>query len=101
GGRPLPGPAPLSVDLGNARFVSLGDLDLAAAPASLDALTAVAIAPDDLNRLGPEASQPLLTWVQNGGRLMVDAAPSAPLARLPAPWQPGATGRTRAGPGEG
>src|SRR5207249_4813191 len=54
GGRPLPGPAPLSIDVGSARFVAVGDLELAGAPASLDSLTAVAITADDLTRVGEE-----------------------------------------------
>ena len=100
GGRAVPGPAPLSVDLGSARFLALTDLELAAAPASLDSLTAVAVTPDDINRLGPEAAQPLLSWVQSGGRLMVDSQPGATVAGLPPAWQPGASGRAVAGRGE-
>jgi hypothetical protein len=99
-GRTLPGPARLSVDAGTARFVAVSDQDLALAPPSLGALSAVALGADGLSRLSADARQGVLGWTARGGRLLVDAQPGDAVAGLPVAWQPPA-GSSRATAGVG
>jgi hypothetical protein len=100
GGRPIPAAAPLSVDAGTARFSALGQAELAAAPASLAALDVVGAAPDDLAGLDEAARAGVLSWVGEGGFLLVDSAPGEEIVGLPAAWQPGESRRAAAGLGE-
>ena len=101
GGRPVPGPTTLAVDAGTARFVALGPGELDRAPDSLAALRTIGVGGDELARQAPAVRDGLLRWVESGGRLLVDAAPGAgPVPGLPDGWQPGASGRARAGTGE-
>lgn len=99
-GRPVPGPAPLAVDAGLARFVALEPADLGRGAAALEALSAIGLAPDDLAALGPSARDGLRGWVAGGGRLLLDAEPGGALPGLPEDWQPGPGGRVAAGRGE-
>jgi hypothetical protein len=99
-GRQPPGVAPLAVDAGTARFSALGPAELAAAPASLAALDVVGAAPDDLATLDDGARAAVLTWVGEGGFLLVDTPVGEDITGLPAAWQPGSRGRARAGLGE-
>ncbi|MGH2690300.1 MAG: hypothetical protein ACRDKW_16060 [Actinomycetota bacterium] len=99
GGASLPGSAPLAVDAGVARFFLLDEALLAQAPHSLEALGTVGMPASGLGDLAPAARDGLLSWVDAGGRLLVDSAPGVPVEGLPAPWQPGATGRAAAGRG--
>ena len=99
-GRPLPGPTPLAVDAGTARFVAIGDAELTHAPASLGPLSTLAADVDDLGRLSPDARAGVLRWIEDGGRLLVDAARGQAVPGLPDTWQPGPRGRRAAGLGE-
>lgn len=99
-GRGLPGPAPLAVDVGTARFVAVSAADLDQAPGSLDPLSTIGAGPDELSRLAPGARRGLLQWVEGGGRLLVDAEPGHAVAGLPDAWQPGTADRAPAGSGE-
>lgn len=98
-GRPVPGPAPLAIDVGTARFAELTEGDLGAAPAALDSLSSIAIVPDELSHLSKDTVNAVLLWVQNGGRLLVDGT-DGPIAGIPAAWKPGSTGRVKAGRGD-
>lgn len=99
GSRPLPGTAPLTVDVGTARFVELRP-DLLPVPDGLRSLGTIGVAPEDLSRLSRDQRSGLLRWVADGGRLLVDAAPGTVLPGLPRDWTPGGSGRVRAGMGE-
>lgn len=99
-GRQPPGVAPLAIDAGTARFSALGPAELAAAPASLAALDVVGAAPDDLSSLDDAARAGVLTWVGEGGFLLVDSAVGEEIPGLPEAWQPGAASRRSAGLGE-
>lgn len=99
-GRGLPGPAPLAVDVGTARFAALGDAELQQAPDSLGPLSTIGMDAGELAGLAPQARAGVLSWVEHGGRLLVDAERGRPIAGLPDGWQPGAGGRTSAGLGE-
>ncbi len=96
----LPGPAPLAVDSGVARFAALDAGLLAEAPTSLEPLSAVGLAGGELAALAPGVREALLRWVGNGGHLLLDEAPGATVDGLPAEWQPGSGGRVAAGVGE-
>jgi hypothetical protein len=99
-GRSVPGPATLSVDLGTARFVALGAPELDRAPDSIRALGTIGVGDDELGRLAPSTRTGILQWLEGGGHLLVDSAPGTAIAGLPEAWQPGASGRARAGGGE-
>lgn len=99
-GRPVPGPAPLVVDAGTARFAAIGEGDLEQAPASLGPLSTLVADVDEIGRLAPGARAGVLRWLEDGGRLMVDSARGQVVPGLPDAWQPGARGRAAAGRGE-
>ena len=99
-GRPVPGPAPLAVDAGTARFAAIGEGDLEQAPASLGPLSSLVADVDEIGRLAPGARAGVLRWMENGGRLLVDSARGQIVSGLPDAWQPGARGRAAAGLGE-
>jgi hypothetical protein len=99
-GRGLPGPAPLAVDVGTARFAALGDAELQQAPDSLGPLSTIGMDAGELAGLAPQARAGVLSWIEHGGRLLVDAERGRPIAGLPDDWQPGAGGRASAGLGE-
>jgi hypothetical protein len=100
GGASLPGSAPLAVDAGVARFFALDEALLAQAPLSLESLGTIGVPAAGLMDLAPAARAGLLSWVDAGGRLLVDVPAGAPVEGLPAEWQPGAAGRAVAGGGE-
>ena len=99
-GRPVPGLAPLAVDAGSARFAAVGAGELEQAPASLGPLSTLVADVDEIGRLQPAARAGVLRWMEDGGRLLVDAARGQPVPGLPDEWQPGARGRAMAGLGE-
>ncbi len=99
-GRPVPGPAPLAVDAGTARFAAIGAGDLEQAPASLGPLSTLVADVDEIGRLAPGARAGVLRWMEDGGRLLVDSARGQVVPGLPDAWQPGARGRAAAGLGE-
>lgn len=99
-GRGVPGPAALSVDAGTARFVAVGEAELEGAPETLGPLSTLAIDADELSRLAPGALAGVLSWIDDGGRLLVDAERGRAVPGLPDDWQPGARGRASAGLGE-
>jgi hypothetical protein len=99
-GRPVPGPAPLAVDAGTARFAAIGSGDLEQAPASLGPLSTLVADVDEIGRLAPAARSGVLRWMEAGGRLLVDSARGQVVPGLPDAWQPGARGRAAAGLGE-
>lgn len=99
-GRSVPGPAALAVDAGTARFAAVGEAELDAAPGSLGPLSTLGMDTDELARMAPGARAGVLSWVQDGGRLLVDAAKGQAVPGLPDGWQPGAQGRAAAGLGE-
>jgi len=78
--------APLPIEL-----ISLG-------PAALTQLDSIAATTDDLQALGPDALDALLTWIDRGGHLVLDDADD--LGALPPRWQPGDAGYVLAGRGE-
>jgi hypothetical protein len=94
-----PGPVPLAHDLGTARFQLLGDDDLAI-PGALEPLGTIVTGPEGLAPLGEAARANILTWLDQGGRLVVDAAPGDRVAGLPDAWQPGGAARVFAGRGQ-
>ncbi|HEX7277906.1 MAG TPA: hypothetical protein VF244_11070, partial [Acidimicrobiales bacterium] len=100
GGRAVPGPAPLAVDAGTARFTAVGPAELAQAPDSLGPVSTMAAAADELLRLPPATRTALLAWVEQGGHLLIDADRGQTVEGLPAAWQPGRDGRSPAGRGE-
>jgi hypothetical protein len=95
----VPGAQPLENDLGTARFHELRDDELAT-PGALEALGTIVVGPEGLSPLAETARSNLLTWIDQGGRLVVDAAAGGPVAGLPDPWQPGGDDRRFAGRGE-
>ena len=99
-GRSVPGPAALSVDAGTARFAAIGEAELEGAPQTLGPLSTLAMDVDELARLAPGARAGVLSWVDEGGRLLVDAERGRTVPGLPDEWQPGARGRSSAGLGE-
>ena len=99
-GGEMPGPAPLAIDAGVARFAALDAGLLASAPTSLEPLSAVGLAGGELAQLAPGVRAALLRWVGGGGHLLLDEAPGTTMDGLPAEWQPGPAGRAAAGIGE-
>ncbi len=99
-GRAVPGPAPLAIDAGTARFAAIGEAELEGAPASFGPLSTLVADVDDLSRMSPAARAGVLRWMERGGRLMVDAAKGQTVPGLPDAWQPGSRGRAAAGLGE-
>jgi len=96
----VPGAAPLAVDAGTARFAALEAAELDQAPASLGPLSTLAADVEDLSRLSPGARAGVLSWMDHGGRLIVDSAKGQLVPGLPDAWQPGPRGRAAAGLGE-
>jgi hypothetical protein len=92
-----PDPLPLAVDAGRAMFSQLDDA-LLATPGALAPLGTIVAGPDGLGSLAPEAQANVLRWVDEGGQLIVDVPAGAPVAGLPAAWQPDGT-RQPAGEG--
>jgi hypothetical protein len=98
-GRNLPGPAPLSVDAGTARFVRLPPADIIST-AALDPLSAIGARFGELEALPARARDALAGWLASGGQLLIDDEPTGPLEGLPAEWTPtGGSTRARAGQG--
>jgi len=98
--RSLPDTTNLAIDAGTARFVPVSDelLDLAGA---LDPLDQLALTNADLGAMPPARRARVLSWVGEGGRLLVrGAADGALLDGVPAAWQPGSAHRSAAGIGE-
>jgi hypothetical protein len=87
-----PGPAPLNIDAGIARFSALQPGDLAAGPHVLDGLTVVAAGPGDLAALSPADRSRLEIWLSRGRELLVDSPPGDTIAGLSSTYQPGASG---------
>ncbi|MEA2974168.1 MAG: hypothetical protein QOG82_2626 [Actinomycetota bacterium] len=100
GGRTVPGPAPLAIDAGTARFTAIGPAELAQAPASLGPVSTIAAAADELTRLPAATRTALLGWLEQGGHLLVDGDRGQTVEGLPSAWQPGGDGRAAAGRGE-
>lgn len=98
-GRPLPGTAPLAVDVGTAQFSAVDPAALAT-PGALSSLDVLGVAPGELGSLGSDAKAEVLAWIAGGGRLLADEPTGSDVAGLPASWQPGEAGRSRAGHGE-
>ena len=98
-GRPLPGTAPLAVDVGTAAF-SLVDILALEAPGALGSLDALGVGAGELAGIGGAGLDAVLAWVAAGGHLLVDEAPGADVPGLPESWRPGPDGRARAGLGE-
>lgn len=97
-----PGALTLPADLGIAHFSQLDETDLAT-PGALEPLGTIVSGPDGLEPLDDQARSKILTWVDQGGRLVVDAVPGESgdhIGGLPDVWQPGAASRIRAGRGE-
>jgi hypothetical protein len=99
-GRSAPGPAPLAVEAGVARFAALEPSFLTQAPTALEGLSAVGLAAGELAALAPSARAGLLRWVAGGGHLLLDEAAGAIVEALPAEWRPGPGGRAVAGRGD-
>ncbi len=99
-GRPVPGQAALAADAGTARFAAVGEGELEQAPASLGPLSTLVADVDEVGRLSPGARAGVLRWLEEGGRLLVDAANGQTVPGLPDAWQPGTRGRAAAGVGE-
>ncbi len=100
GGRSVPGPAPLAVDAGTARFTAVGAAELAQAPGSLGPVSTIGAAADELARMPVDTRAAVLAWVEQGGHLLVDADRGQSVEGLPPSWQPGTDGRSAAGRGE-
>lgn len=98
-GRRLPGTAPLAVDVGTAQFSAVDPAALAT-PGALSSLDVLGVATGELGSLGSDAKAEVLAWIAGGGRLLADDPAGSDVAGLPAEWQPGETGRSRAGHGE-
>ena len=99
-GRPVPGLTALAVDAGSARFAAIGAGELEQAPASLGPLSVLVADVEEIGRLSPAARAGVLRWVDDGGRLLVDAARGQTIPGVPEGWQPGRGGRAAAGMGE-
>lgn len=93
----LPDPVPLRSGLGRAVFTQLDD-QLLATPGALGPLGSIVTDPSGVSGLPAEARRHVLEWVEEGGQLLVDAAPGSSVADVPAAWQP--TG-SRAPAGDG
>jgi hypothetical protein len=83
----VPQPLALPADLGSAHFEQLDDAELTTVGA-LDPLGTVVTGPEGLAALSPEARSNVLTWVGQGGHLVVDAVPGGRIDGLPEEWQP-------------
>ena len=99
-GRPVPGRAPLAVDVGTAQFVPLGPVELDRAPDSVAPLGTIAVGHEELGSMAAGIRQGLLAWLEGGGRLLVDGEPGTRIAGLPDHWQPVGSTRMTAGRGE-
>lgn len=95
----LPPPTPLAVEGGVANFFAIGDAELAQAPMSLEPLGTIAVGPDEVGTLAPDARRGLLAWLERGGTLLVGAPPGAAVAGIPDAWQPGSSSAHSAGLG--
>ncbi|MGH3850487.1 MAG: hypothetical protein ACRDRT_12435, partial [Pseudonocardiaceae bacterium] len=85
--------------VGTSRFVALGEADLNTAPASLGPLSTIGLAPDELARLADGSRMGVISWINSGGTLLVDAPSGTTVPGLPQEWQPGPTGVITAGQG--
>lgn len=94
----LPEDSALRVEAGDAAFHPLTPLVLEAGVDALDAYTTIVGSSGDLEALSPGARASVLSWVSQGGILLVDAS-AAPVRGLPDAWQP-TEGWSFAGAGE-
>jgi hypothetical protein len=94
-----PGALPLAHDLGTARFHQLRDDELATYGA-LESLGTIVTGADGLAPLSESARANVLSWVDQGGRLVVGAARGDRVAGLPDAWQPGGATHRFTGRGE-
>ena len=99
-GRAVPLPASLSIDAGTARFAAIGDLELARAPGSLLALSAIAAQPQEIGRLIQPVRDGLQQWIAQGGTLLLAADRGDALSNVPAELRVGPEGTRRIGRGE-
>lgn len=94
-----PPPTPVRMDLGTARFGQIDEATLAA-PGALGSLGTLVAGPDGLTDLDDGMRRNVLTWLDEGGRLVVDSAVGDPVVGLPDEWQPDGASRVAAGRGE-
>ena len=94
-----PGQLPVPMDLGTARFAQLDEATLAA-PGALDALGTIVSGVDGLAGLDGRASANLITWLDQGGHLVVDSPAGTEVEGLPDAWQLVDSTRVAAGRGE-
>jgi hypothetical protein len=92
-----PDPVALPMDVGRAVFARL-DAAALATPGALGPLGSIVAGPDGFGDLPPESQRNVLEWVEDGGQLLVDAAPGSAVPGLPEEWQPSGT-RQPAGDG--
>lgn len=95
----LPDPHVFPHDVGTASFAALDPEDLAV-PGAIDPVGTIVAGPDEIGQLDVASRVNLLDWIDRGGRLVIDGQPGTTVAGLPDPWQPGTTGRARAGLGQ-
>lgn len=94
-----PAPTPLVAALGTARFSQLDDIELVT-PGALDPLGTIVAGPEGLGGLDDASRGNVLTWIDQGGRLVVDTDPGESIDGVPDAWQPGEATRAAAGRGE-
>ncbi len=94
----LPNRVQLEPDVRGSQFASLPTDVAALGPAALTQLDTIAGTSADLADLGLPARQALLSWLNSGGRLLVDD--DIDLGALPPQWRPGPPGYAAAGLGE-
>jgi hypothetical protein len=94
----VPEEVPLDGDVGRAVLVELMPDDVALGPSALDVFDTIAASGGDLAALTADERGSLLTWVGEGGRLLLDD--DTQTAGLPRDWRPGGAGYAWAGAGE-
>ena len=94
----LPNRVQLEPDVRGSQFAGLDPEVAAMGPAALSQLDTIAGSSSDLANLEPTARDSLLSWLNSGGRLLIDD--DADLTALPPQWRPTDVGYATAGLGE-
>lgn len=99
-GRTLPETSSLTVDAGEARLFELSADVLSLGIGAIEPLDVIAVDGSDLRALDPAEMDVLMTWLNEGGRLLVDEQPGSAVPGIPEAWQPDGAWPRPAGGGE-
>lgn len=96
----LPSHAPLSFGTGNAVLEPIDPANLRTDRAFLQPFDIIVVTANDLNNMEEEQLDLLLSWVNQGGSLLVDELPGTSIPVIPEVWQPDSLRPVMAGQGE-